>query len=50
MRDYSKYIAENLDKNIKYSKYIAENLDGYKSKSQIIREERIEKLIKLNKI
>lgn len=48
---YAEYIAENLDTNIDYAEYIAENLGNYgKSKIQILKEERITKLEKLNEI
>jgi len=49
--DYINYIAEHLGKNINYAEYIAENLGNYgKSKIQILKEERITKLEKLNEI
>ena len=40
-------IAEYLDKTIKYAEYIAE-FNNYKSKKEILKEERIKKLNKLN--
>lgn len=44
--NYSEYIAGNIDKSVNYAEYLAENLG--KSKRQLLKENRIAKLNKLN--